>query len=382
MNELPSSLKLRLEKATSLNQYRSLKKRHGIDFVSNDYLGFAQDQLVMKAFLKDISRLQMGSTGSRLLRGNLDIFEKVERDLADFCDREEALLFGSGFQANLALYSSLLTPEDIVFSDEYNHASIIDGIRLSKAQCKIFPHNDLKALGRLLESSKKHDGLKLICTESLFSMEGDLAPLREMAQLAEKNNAYLVVDEAHATGLYGSGLVQHYKIQDRVLASVHTGGKALGVSGAWIAMSRSLKDFLINFSRPFIYSTAPQPLLAKSLSASLTQWKKDGERRASYLKESCAFFISKLREREESLSFSMPEGVSGPIIPVILGSNERALGVAQSLEKKGYDVRAIRPPTVPQGQARLRLTINFNHSEKILNKFLEDLFKVLGKFQK
>ena len=203
--------------------------------------------------MKDVP---LGASGSRLLRGDLDLFEVIEQRLANFCGNESALLFPSGYQANVGLLSALLSEKDIVFSDRLNHASIIDGIRLSRARKIVFPHNDLNALERGLEAAENQGGLRVIVTESLFSMEGDFSPLRALALLARKQGACLVVDESHATGLYGDfeknrggGRVQMLGLGAEVLATVHTGGKALGVGGAWVCGSRLLRDYLINFSR-------------------------------------------------------------------------------------------------------------------------------------
>jgi 8-amino-7-oxononanoate synthase len=372
--ELPQKLKKRLENASSLNQYRSLKPRHGIDFTSNDYLGFTQDKNLLEILKKNISELtHLGSSGSRLLRGNLEIFEVLENDLAKFSKRKASLFFPSGFQANLALYSALLTADDVVFSDEYNHASIIDGIRLSRCKCEIYPHGDFQTLAKILMKYEKFQGLKVIATESLFSMEGDRASVKELAKLSLEHGALLVIDEAHSTGLYDCG--------EGAFATLHTGGKALGVAGAWIACDPSFKDFLVNFSRPFIFSTAPQPVLAQSLRASLKYWSQVGEARVTKLLKNSQYFLSKINQRSSDLKFSIPLNILGPIIPIILGENERALKVALQLEKRGYDVRAIRPPTVPEGTARLRLTLNSEHSEKILDQFIENFFNILEKLK-
>ena len=229
----------RLARIESLEQCRSLKRREGIDFSSNDYLGFSEDLGLRKGIHESIRDLPTGATGSRLLRGNLKLHEEVERKLARFCGSESALLFPSGYQANIGLLSALLCEGDNVFSDESNHASIIDGIRLGRAQKHVFKHNDLISLKKMLESTKG-GGTKFIVTESLFSMDGDFAPLKDMAALAHEYGAGLIVDESHATGVYGDfsrnfggGLVQEQGLRHRVLATIHTGGKrwALGVRG-------------------------------------------------------------------------------------------------------------------------------------------------------
>ena len=212
-----------------------------------------------------------GSKSSRLLAGQSPLFLEVEEMLASFTKAEEAIFFPSGYQANLALLSSLLLPQDLVLSDEFNHASIIDGIRLSKGEKKIFSHNNVRELEKLLETHKnEYENIFIVC-ESLYSMEGTLSPLREMANLASSYGAHLIVDESHSTGLFapdGTGLVNELGIRDQIFCTLHTGGKALGVSGAWMSGGKNLKEYLANFSRGFIYSTAPSPLQLISPSGS------------------------------------------------------------------------------------------------------------------
>jgi 8-amino-7-oxononanoate synthase len=375
----PKVLQDRLnEQATALRK-RSLRSREGIDLSSNDYLGFSEDPVLSKRILEGLKGAPLGSSGSRLLRGHLKIHEEAEATLAQFVGRESALLFPSGYQANLGLLSAILGPDDQVFSDELNHASLIDGIRLSKAEKIIYPHNNLEVLRNKIEhnqratsfkSIKSTKSLKVIITESLFSMDGDQAPLQELVSLADEYGALLVVDESHATGLWGSvsqegvqgggGIVQALGLSDQVFATVHTGGKSLGCGGAWIACDLALKDYLINFSRPFIFSTAPSPALALSLIEACKYWSEVGAGRADAVHQ----FSSTLRTQLISLQQSYPTGIftpagAGPIIPVILKDNAIALAASQSLQNAGYDVRAIRPPTVPEGTARLRLTTNY-----------------------
>jgi len=398
---LPRKLQDRLNKQTLALRTRTLTHREGIDLSSNDYLGFSQDPVLAERILERLKSYPTGATGSRLLRGNLKIHEETESLLGKFSGREAALLFPSGYQANLGLLSAILSPDDQVFSDELNHASLIDGIRLSKAETILYPHGDIDALRKQLQDSRSQNGqahIKLIVTESLFSMDGDQAPLPELISLAQEHDALLVVDESHATGLWGSnrpsrptqggGLVQSLGLSQGVFATVHTGGKSLGCGGAWIACDFELKEYLINFSRPFIFSTAPSPALAVALTESCRYWDEVGAQRAQEVHR----FASTFRERVMNLQAHFPgqlitpPGV-GPVIPIILKSNARALLASQALQRAGYDVRAIRPPTVPEGTARLRVTATYaalthgtdNHSSTAgipsfdLNRFMDVL---------
>ncbi|HLG20225.1 MAG TPA: 8-amino-7-oxononanoate synthase [Bdellovibrionota bacterium] len=359
----PSLLDKRLRTLEEQTQFRTLSHRKGVDFASNDYLGFAQDPELVRRFASATGDFYLGSSGSRLLRGNLEIHEKAEAELAKFVGRETALLFSSGYQANVGLLSALLGPDDVVFSDELNHASIIDGIRLSRAAKVVYPHRNVYHLTKSLEEQADCKGLKVIVTESLFSMEGDIAPLTELAETAKNYDSLLIVDEAHATAIFGSmdgkrggGLCEALGVTKDVFASIHTGGKALGVAGGWVAGDQRLKDYIVNFGRSFIFSTAPMPALPLALLLSLQYWNEVGPKRATHLRTTCLQFKEMLKELAKRTGIETC-GAEGPIFPVILGSNERALSVANHLQKAGFDVRAIRPPTVPAGRARIRITL-------------------------
>lgn len=357
-------LEQRLAALNEEGQRRTLAFRKGIDFSSNDYLGFSADAELRARVLQEaqLRELPLGSSGSRLLRGQLEFFEEVETLLAQFCSREAAVVFPSGYQANVALLSALLRPTDIVFSDALNHASLIDGIRLSGARKEIYRHADVSHLRDLLSTSLKasssSESLRIILTESLFGMDGDLAPLQELADLAEEFDALLIVDEAHATGLWGQlqennpkgggpkggGIIQALGLSNRVFATIHPAGKAMGVSGAWVCGDAQLKDYLINFSRGFIFSTAPSPFIFLLLKSAVEYWKEVGPLRAQAVLERARYF-------------NQP----GPIVPILLGDNHRAMEAALHLQAMRYDVRAIRPPTVPTGTARLRITLHWHH---------------------
>lgn len=361
-------LEKRLKNVAEKACLRKLTQRRGVDFSSNDYLGFSQDPELRKRILQSLHELPMGSTGSRLLRGNLPIYEETEESLAEFCGAESALLYATGYQANLGVLSALLTTGDRIYSDQLNHASLIDAIRLSGAKKRIYPHLNYRILREYLEQDQKDsnssENLKIILTESIFSMDGDQADLRQLTELAEEFSALLIVDEAHATGLWGNfsenkggGLVQALGLTSHIFATLHPAGKAMGLSGAWVCGSAQLKEYLVNFSRAFIFSTASTPWLAQMLKESIQFWREKGRDRAVSVLERSRVLQDKLNE--VVLNKGKVPKVLGPIIPLILGENEKSLQWAERLQKEGLDVRAIRPPTVPEGQARLRLTVNY-----------------------
>jgi 8-amino-7-oxononanoate synthase len=344
---------------------RTLCPPGGIDLSSNDYLGLARHPLLREEMIQAVRREGCGSTGSRLLRGQRDGFARLERAFAVFKRTESALYFSSGYLANIAVLTTFPEVGDVIFSDERNHASLIDGIRLSSARRLVFPHNDAGALRRLLEE-QPDTGQAFVVTESLFSMDGDLAPLADYASVCRSMGAALIVDEAHAVGVYGasgSGLIEGTGIEGDVFVSVNTAGKALGVSGAFAAGSSWAIDYLIQRARPFVYSTAPPPAVVGALEASLSIIASEPERR-----ERLGRLSARLRARLIEARLPVPPGTSH-IIPVMLGDNERAVGVALTLQAQGFDVRAIRPPSVAPGTARLRIAVNVGLTDAIVDRF-------------
>jgi 8-amino-7-oxononanoate synthase len=343
---------------------RSLQLPSGIDLSSNDYLGLAAHPLLRQHMAEAILRDGCGSTGSRLLRGERDSFSELERRFAAFKGAERALYFSSGYLANLAILTTLAEADDVIFSDERNHASLIDGMRLSRARRVIFPHRDAAALGRLLRDERA-GAQAFVVTESLFSMDGDIAPLAAYDVLCREHGAALIVDEAHAVGVYGSrgtGLLE--AAGAGALVSIDTAGKALGVSGAFVSGPAWAIDSLIQRARPFIFSTAPPPALAAAIDASLTIIEAEPWRRNTLLARA-AFLRRRLRET----GIAVPDGVS-QIIPVVIGDNDRAVLVSQLLRHQGFDARAIRPPSVPPRTARLRLSVHTDLSEATLDGFV------------
>ncbi len=344
-----------LDSLTEISQFRTLDIPLGIDLSSNDYLGLARDPRLKAAVAESVARAErVGGTGSRLLSGNAREFEELEAEFAEFAGTEAALYFGSGYAANIGLLSSLPRPGDVVFSDARNHASLIDGMRLSSASKVVFPHRDLAFLEAALREHATSAGAPVIVTESVFSMEGDVAPLAEMLRLSEKYGAALAIDEAHATGVrgpQGRGVAAELGIEREALAIVHTCGKALASAGAFVCGSRALKDFLINRARTFIFSTAMPPYFAGQIRAAVAL-ARAADRERVHLRE----IAKELRTRLTDEGINCDES-STHIIPVILGTNEAALHAASELQRAGFAAKAIRPPTVPAGTARIRISL-------------------------
>jgi 8-amino-7-oxononanoate synthase len=337
------------------SEFRTLDTPAGINLNSNDYLGLATDPRLKQAVLDAVAHATtVGSTGSRLLSGNAREWEEVEVEFAQFAGAESALYFGSGYTANVGLLTSILKPGDIVFSDARNHASLIDGIRLSGAAKVIYPHCDLSFLKMALREHARDEGAKVIVTETVFSMEGDIVPIPDLLRLARQYGAAILLDEAHATGVLGPqgrGVAAEHACEREILAVVHTCGKALASAGAFVCGGNTLKEYLINSARTFIFSTALPPYLAGQIQAALALAREADAERA-HLHDLAAAL------REELAARGFDCGTSSThIVPVILGSNEMALHVANELQRSGFAVRAIRPPTVPGGSARIRFSL-------------------------
>jgi 8-amino-7-oxononanoate synthase len=344
---------------------RALRAPTGIDFSSNNYLCLAEHPLLKQRMAAAVHELGCGSTGSRLLRGERASFSAVERRFAQFKNTERSLYFSTGYLANIAVLSVFPEADDVIFSDERNHASLIDGMRLSHARRVIYPHNDLGALARLMDEAGAAQSF--VVTESLFSMDGDFAPLAELAGLCRERGAALIVDESHGVGVYGargSGWIEACGVDHDVFLSINTAGKALGVAGAFVAGSELAIETLVQNARSFIFSTAATPSVAAALDASLDVIEAEPERR------------SRLLELSARLRSNLGIEGSSQIVPFILGSNERASEVASALQERGFDVRAVRPPTVPEGTARLRISVNVNLTEDVIDRFAAALREV------
>ncbi|QKJ93515.1 8-amino-7-oxononanoate synthase [Agrobacterium pusense] len=343
------------------SRLRALAPREGVDFTSNDYLGLAEAPRLKAAIVDAMARgLPVGAGGSRLLRGNHPEHEALEAEAAAFFGAEKAIYFSSGFAANVALFSTLPLRDDLVLHDALIHASVHDGIAAGKAKAVAVPHNEVEAFEREIICWRQAGGRgrPWIAVESLYSMDGDCAPLAALADLAERHGGFLVVDEAHATGVFGPGgrgLAAALEGRGNVVA-LHTCGKALGASGALVSLPAVLADYLVNRARGFIYSTAPSPLMAAAVREALGIVADEPWRR-SRLAELVSFAGEELH-RQLGVT---PSG--SQILPVMIGDNARSLKIAARLRQGGFDVRAIRPPTVPEGTARLRIAITLNVQE-------------------
>jgi 8-amino-7-oxononanoate synthase len=359
---LPARWSQILDELRRQERLRTLTLPSGLDFTSNDYLGYGrgvrgpQHRLCAPSATAPAAMAHSG-TASRLLRGHHPLWEEVESRLAQWHGAEAALVMTSGYAANEGLLSTVIAPEDWVASDALNHASIIDGLRLCRAERCIYPHNDLNAIEAALKNAAEARpvGRELfVVTESHFSMEGDRAPLAQLVPLARRYGAHLIVDEAHATGCFGptgSGLVDALDLRDGVLATVHTGGKALGVCGAYVCGSQQLKELLINRCRHLIFTTALPPTVAGWWLEMLPVIQAD-EAGRTILHQNAARFRAVLSS----------QGITALgqdyLIPVQIGSDRQAVEAASFLQQQGFDIRAIRPPTVPAGTSRLRIAIH------------------------
>jgi 8-amino-7-oxononanoate synthase len=367
-----------LEKRRSAGLLRSLKTPENlIDFCSNDYLGLARSvtlrQTIEQSVAVHSNRLN-GSTGSRLLAGNSALAEELETELAAFHDTEAALIFNSGYDANVGLLASLPQRGDTLLTDDLIHASMIDGARLSVANRFKFRHNDLDDLENRL---KRATGTVYVAIESVYSMDGDLAPLTEIVELCEHYEAALIVDEAHATGVFGpqgGGLVQSLGLQKRVFARVHTFGKALGVHGAAVVGSASLRDFLINFARSFVYSTAlpPHSLLAIH---SVYRFLPENQPLIDHLHTLRKYFQQQIQERLPQTEWTSD---SSPILGLIIPGNDACRAVAAQLQQAGFDIRPIVSPTVPAGRERLRICLHAFNSTTEIDDLVTTLQEILA----
>ena len=364
-NALADRVRARLTHLGSQGLLRRLRPPTGIDLSSNDYLGLAAHPRVVRAFAAAADG-GCGSTGSRLLRGHSEAFSAVERRFAAFKGTERSLYFSSGYLANLAVLSTLPEAGDVVFSDELNHASLIDGMRLSRARRVVVPHGDVGALEKRL-AADTGAGQRFVVVESVYSMDGDLAPLADYAAVCRRHGAALVVDEAHAVGVCGddgSGLISAAGVADGVLLSINTAGKALGAAGAFVAGPAWVIDYLEQRARTFVFSTAPPPAIAAAIDAALDVVATEPERR-----DRLAARAGFLRDRLAAAGFDHAAAGTSQIVPIVVGGNAEAVGLASALQARGFDVRAIRPPTVPPGTARLRVAVNAGLTEDELGRF-------------
>ncbi len=341
-------------------------------FSSNNYIGLATDSRLKKKATEGISKYGTGAGGSRLTTGNFDIHEQLESEIADFKKTETAIVFSSGYLANVGVISSVMKAGDTIFSDAWNHASIIDGCRLSKAKTIVYEHADMVDLERKLRQSHG-DGMKFIVTDGVFSMDGDIAPLPKIVELAKEYKAYIMIDDAHATGVLGNdgcGTADYFGLKDEIDFTVGTLSKAIGAEGGFVSTSSIAKNYLLNNARSFIFQTALSPSAIEAAREGISIIQNEPERRKQLLKNA-----QYLRLKLEESGFVMKEGET-PIISLIIGGSHEAMQFSAKLLDEGVFIPAIRPPTVPKGSSRLRITVMATHTIEQLDMVISKIKKI------
>ena len=373
----PENLKNKIETRNQNNSLRKLSSPNNlIDFASNDYIGFAKSDAIFNAthsYLVDNNIIQNGATGSRLLSGNHKVYQEAENYIAKFHQVESALIFNSGYDANIGFFGAVPQRNDIILFDELSHASIRDGIQLSNAKSYKFQHNDFEDLERLLlklSTDNQQPTTIYIVTESVFSMDGDCPNLEELVLLSNNYNCNLVVDEAHALGVFGvfgEGLVQMLEIQDSIFARIVTFGKGLGCHGAAIIGSNELKNYLVNFARSFIYTTGLSPHSVATILVAY-QYLETEKKSLGILRENINHF-----NQEKNILGLKPLFVrsKSAIQSAIIPGNQTVKSIANQLQEKGFDVKAILSPTVPEGQERLRFCLHSYNSKEEISEVLK-----------
>ena len=343
--------------------------RELINFGANDYLGLAADPRLGAAVKRAADEFGWGAGASPLVTGRTDLHARLEARLAEFEGTEAAILFPTGFAANVGAVTALVEPGDVVFSDQKNHASLIDGCRLSRADVQIYPHRDACHLETLLQASARFRR-RLIVTDSLFSMDGDLAPLSALAALAERYDAMLLADEAHATGVFGEhgrGAAEAQGVEDRVPIRVGTLSKALGSAGGFVAGSRALIEWLVNRARPYVFSTASPPAVAAAALAALEIVQAEPNRRTELLARA-----AELRASLQEQGWRTGDSAS-QIIPLYIGEPDRTMRLSAALRERGLFVPGIRPPSVPAGESLLRISLCYGHTPEMIERLLTAL---------
>lgn len=346
------------------------------NFASNDYLGLTHDPRVIKNARTALENSGAGSRASALICGRTDWHVRLEEKLQEFEQAEAAILYPSGYAANLGVITALSNEQDIIFSDSLNHASLIDGCRLSQAEVKVYSHNNTSELEQMLKQSAGYRQ-RLVVTDGLFSMDGDVAPLNELCDLAERYDATVIVDEAHGTGvlgLNGRGAAEWMNVEQRVGVRIGTLSKALGTQGGFVTGSRQLIDWLWNRSRTQIFSTALTPMACAAAWTAIDLVQNEPQRREQLLVRSHRF-----QNKLKQAGVSCLEHAVGPIIPILLSDPRKAVTVARELEHFGFLVGAIRPPSVPDGTSRLRITLSFAHSDRVTDQLCDLLIEILNR---
>jgi len=379
MQRFPDKLTRKIEDRKVANSLRSLTLSTGlVDFCSNDYLGLSRSKELLARIDEEIQLIDnksVGSTGSRLISGNISVIEELEIKLAEFFNSESSLFFNSGYSANLALISSISQRGDIIVYDDLVHASIRDGMRLSLAKNVSFRHNDLADLEHKLEVAQ---GDKFVVVESIYSMDGDVADVSAISKMCQKHNAYLIVDEAHSVGLIGEkgqGLCIHNGIENEVFARVYTFGKAAGTHGACVVGDQRLTQYLINFARAFIYTTAPSPHCAISVSCALDMITNASQERQS-LNENIEYFRSQMKSVSGKMNLHQMQLINSnsAIQGVIIPGNEACRRVSKVLMSEGLDVRAILSPSVRPGSERLRICLHAYNTTQEIDMLINSIF--------
>ena len=354
-----------------------LDGRPALNFSSNNYLGLAAHPALKKAAREAIERYGCGSAASRLISGNMALYEELEEKIAKLKNTAGALVFNSGYQANAGIIPALAGEGDTILSDALNHASIIDGCRLSRAQTIVYPHCDVAFLEAALKKAPAR-GRKLIVTETIFSMDGDETPLAAIVELAERHGAMIMIDEAHATGVFGpngAGVAAKFGLAERITLQMGTLGKALGGFGAYVACGDALRDVLINRCRSFVFTTALPPPVLAAASAAVDLLYNEPQRRLALWHN-----IRALREGLRAAGFAVAESES-QILPLIIGDAKKCMALSERLLEKGVFVQGIRPPTVPEGTSRLRVTAMATHTHEQLHRALKTFAEVKSEFQ-
>ncbi|MBN2580391.1 MAG: 8-amino-7-oxononanoate synthase [Pirellulales bacterium] len=365
-----------------------------LSFGSNDYLGLAADPRIDAAACEAVKQYGWGSGASPLITGRSEAHQQLEEEIAEFEGTEAALVFSSGFAANAGTIAALVGPGDVVFADRKNHASLLDGCRLSRADVRVYPHNDAAALESLLKKSKEHRR-RLIVTDTLFSMDGDFAPLKELADLAERHGAMLLADEAHATGVFGQqgrGLAEYFQVENKIPVRIGTLSKALGGLGGFVAGERRLIEWLVNRARTYIFSTAMPAAVAAAARAALRIVRTEPWRRQELLERA-----EKLRKELAAQGWNLGPGAEGSgfrvqdpesdiphsqIIPLRVGAPEKATHLSAELRCRGLFLPAVRPPTVPEGESCLRISLTCAHTEAMIARLLEELFGLCKDYER
>ncbi|AWA31350.1 8-amino-7-oxononanoate synthase [Flavobacterium magnum] len=373
--ELPEKLRQKMDTRRQQHALRQLPSPNGlIDFASNDYLGFSRSEAIFSEthqYLTEHQLTQNGATGSRLISGNHPLYDATEKYLAEFHDSGSALIYNSGYDANVGFFSCVPQKGDFIFYDELCHASIRDGIQLSHAKSYKFTHNDTEHLGQLILRHHSEQAHIYVATESVFSMDGDTPPLAQVAKICEKFGAYLVVDEAHALGVFGkngAGVVQELQLQQQVFARIMTFGKGLGCHGAAVIGSPELRNFLVNFSRSFIYTTGLSPHSLATIGVAYRQLQHTDT--LARLKNNIIHFNQvKTMLGLKPLFVYSKSAIQCAVIP----GNEKVKAVATALQQKGFDVKAILSPTVPAGQERLRICLHSYNEDTQISRLLHHI---------